>query len=154
VVRLSQLIGQRVVDRDGQLVGSIHSVLIDTERSGITAALLQLPVGGHGILEWSAIVSVGRDAVTATAGAQTREPEGESEQRLLRGELDVFGKNVLTADGASLGELSDLELDEVSGRIVRLHLPDQVVPAGRFLTIGADVLIIAAASSSTAASAG
>lgn len=143
MIRLSQLIGQRVVDRDhGRSLGGIQRLLLDTERGAFTAAQLQPPVGGQAIIDWSAIAEVGVDAVIASR-AQTRPPEDEREQRLVRGDLELLGKTVLTEDGTSLGELQDVELDEVSGRVVRLLLADQALPVDRFVALGSDVLIIA-----------
>ncbi|CAN5642133.1 hypothetical protein BH23CHL7_BH23CHL7_01030 [soil metagenome] len=143
MIRLSQLIGQRVVDRDhGQSLGGIQRLLLDTERGSFTAAQLQPPVGGQAIIDWSAIVGLGDDAVIASEG-QTRPPDDEREQRLVRGDLELLGKAVLTEDGTSLGELRDIELDVASGRVVRLLLEDQAIPVDRFVALGSDVLIIA-----------
>jgi len=155
MIRLTQLVGQRVLTREGsQLVGAVHRVLLDPGRGMIIAAQLQAPVGGHSILDWAIVESVGRDGVVVSE-ARTREPEGEREQQLIDGRLELFGKSVLTEDGTALGEIEDIELDEVSGRVVRLHLPDQVLPLGRFVAVGPDVVIIAAPmASSAAASAG
>jgi sporulation protein YlmC with PRC-barrel domain len=144
VIRLSQLIGQRVVTRDGgHLLGGIERVLLDVGRGAISVAQLQPPTGGQVIFEWSAVAEIGRDAVIASE-SRTREPEGELEQRLVRGELELMGKTVLTEEGSSLGELEDLEIDESSGQVIRIQLPNLVVPVDRFVAVGPDVVIIAA----------
>jgi sporulation protein YlmC with PRC-barrel domain len=154
VIRLSQLVGQRVLSRrDGGFIGSIRKMLLDPSRGAISRAALEAPIGGTLMLEWSAVVEVGSDAVMIASDGALGRPAGERDELLLGGRLDLIGKTVLTDEGDSLGELEDVDLDELSGRVVRLHLPGQVVTPGRFVALGPDALIIAATSAiSTAAS--
>jgi sporulation protein YlmC with PRC-barrel domain len=143
VIRLSQLIGQPIVARaDGQRVGSIQRLLLDPGRGAISAALLEAPVGGALVLDWSKVVAVSQDAVLVEAVTATRHAEGDAELRLVSGQLELVGKRVLTAAGDELGELEDVEFDEHSGRVVRLHVPDQVLAPVRLVALGPDALII------------
>ena len=154
MIRQSQLIGQRVLSRSsGQFVGSVRRLLVDAHRGAVTTAQLEAPVGGAVLLDWSKVVAVSRAALMVDDEA-TRAPADERDQRFVNGHLEVVGKTVLTDEGDSLGELEDFELDEASGRVVRLLLAGQALTAGRFVAVGPDALIIAATSAtSTAASA-
>jgi sporulation protein YlmC with PRC-barrel domain len=154
VIRLSQVIGQRVVTRaGGQLLGSVRRLLLDTASGRITAADLERPAGGSTFIDWSAVMAVGPDALLVDSVDVAREPNEGNEQRLLGGELDLPGKLVLSQHGDALGELEDLEFDEQSGRVVRVHVPGHALSAP-LVALGPDALIIATASAtSTAASA-
>jgi sporulation protein YlmC with PRC-barrel domain len=146
VIRLSQLIGQRVLTRgSGELIGSVRRVLLDPASGAITLAQLDGPAGATIILEWSSVVAVGSHAVMVNDDAQTRTPIPESDTRFVNGEFEVLGKTVLTDEGTSLGELADLDLNEVSGRVTRLHLPEQAVAVNQFVAVGPDAVIIPSA---------
>lgn len=149
MIRHSQLIGQRVLARDsGQFVGSIRRLLLDPQRGAVTAAQLEAPVGGTVILDWSKVIGLANDAVMADGNA-TRPAADEREEQFINGRLEAVGKTVLTDAGDALGELDDFELDEVSGRVLRLHVPAQVLTAGRFVAVGPDAVIIAATSATS-----
>jgi sporulation protein YlmC with PRC-barrel domain len=144
VIRLSQLIGQRVVQPDGLgMVGSLQRLLLDPGRSTVIAAQLERPEGGDVIMDWAHVANVTNDSVVVHAGQVTRPADSEQEQRLIAGQLELLGKTVLTQEGDSLGELEDLELDEISGRLVRIHAADHAVPVDRLVALGPDALIIA-----------
>jgi sporulation protein YlmC with PRC-barrel domain len=155
MIRLSQLIGQPVVARGGgERLGSVRRVLLEPQRGSVTAAHLTTPEGRQLILPWAAVSEVGVDGIFVHGSNVAHPAEGEQEERLVSGELEVLGKSVLTDEGDSLGELEDVELDEQSGRVVRLHVPGQAVTVGRFVSLGPDAVIIAATmATSTTASA-
>jgi sporulation protein YlmC with PRC-barrel domain len=155
MIKLSQLTGQRVTAKgNGEQLGSLRRVLLEPERGSVTAAHLITPEGRQLIMPWSAVSEVGVDGIFVHAGSAARPAEGEQEERLISGDLEVLGKSVLTDEGDSLGELEDVELDEKSGRVVRLVVPGQSVTVGRFVSVGPDAIIIAATrATSTAASA-
>ena len=142
-VRWSQLIGQRVLARDnGQLVGSLRRLLLDPDGPAIVAAQLDGGGGGTSIVDWSAVASIGPDAVMVERAASAREPRDDREQQLLAGRQELEGKLVLTEMGDSLGQLEDLEFERDGGRLVRLHVPGEVVDVERILAFGPDMLII------------
>lgn len=155
MIRLSQLIGQRVLTRDnGTLVGSVKRVLLDPGRSSVDVAQLERPEGGDVIVDWANVAGVAGGAITVHDGETSRPVEGAREEALVAGQLELFGKSVLNDRGDSLGELEDLELDEVSGRVVRIHVGGQAVRVDRFVSLGPDAIIIAATrATSSAASA-
>lgn len=142
-VRWSQLVGQRVLAREsGQLLGSLRRLLLDPETVTVVAAQLEGGAGGISVVDWSAVASVGPDAVMVGSAEAARDPRDERERQLLAGRLDLDGKLVLTELGDSLGQLEDLELEIESGRLVRLHVPGEVVDVDRIVGLGPDMLIL------------
>lgn len=142
-LRWSQLVGQRVIARDnGQLLGSIRRLLLDPGSATIVAAQLEGGGGGTSIVDWSSVASIGSDAVIVGHADAARDPRDERENALLAGRLDLAGKLVLTEMGDSLGQLEDLELEVASGRLLRLHVPGEVLDVERVVALGPDMLIL------------
>ena len=144
MIRLSQLIGQRVIaESDGSQLGSIRRLLLDPASGSIAVAQLEVPAGGNAMLEWSAVRRIGDDAVLVAAPDVTRAPDGERELQLISGDLELLGKSVLTDEGNALGELADVDLNEASGRVTQIHLADESLFVGRFVALGPDAIIVA-----------
>lgn len=145
MIRLSQLRGQRVLDRQSaQLLGSVRRVLVDPARVSVTGAQLDGVIGDATILPWPAVLSIGPDAVMVESGDVLQEPSADMEDKLGRGVFDLQGKQVLTDQGDSLGQLEDVEFDEDSGRVTRLTVPGHSLPLQRFVAVGPDALIVPA----------
>lgn len=143
MIRLSQLTGQRVLTRDSaQQIGSIRRLLLDPTAGTVAAAELEGVVGDGTILEWSNVASIGPDAVMVEAADAARGANSEIEQRLAAGELDLAGKLVLDETGDSLGPLEDLEFDETTGRLARIHVPGHALPLDRLLAVGPYAIIV------------
>lgn len=134
-------------------MGSVRRLLLDPARGVIIAAQLERPAGGDTMIDWPAVAAIGPDAVMVADDSVLRPARDEMEQRLAAGELDLAGKLILTEHGDSVGQLEDLELDEVSGRVSHLIVPGHSLPP-RFVSLGRDALVIAATNAAaTAASA-
>jgi sporulation protein YlmC with PRC-barrel domain len=146
VIRLSQLVGQRVLAADsGLLLGSVRRLLV--EPVGPSVALAQVDGAADGqpsVVEWSAVAGIGPDALMVERADAVRPPAAEHEQRLVQGKLEITGKLVLDESGDALGPLEDLEFDERSGRLLRLHVPGHSVEVDRFIALGPDALIVPA----------
>jgi sporulation protein YlmC with PRC-barrel domain len=152
VIRLTQLVGQRVVTAEGgALVGSIRRLLLEPHRGAFGAAEVETPEGRQKILDWRHVTGVTDDALLVRRDTVLRDAEGDRETDLINGRLDILGKTVLTEAGDGLGELEDVGLDEISGRVVRVHLPDQAVTVTRLVALGPDALIIATTNTSSRA---
>ena len=143
MIRLSQLKGQRVLTQTGaQSMGSIRRLLLDPRASAIVAAELEGVVGTDTILKWPSVASIGRDAVMVESAEAVRGPQTEMEQRLVAGDLDLQGKQVLDEGGDALGPLDDIEFDERSGRLTALVVPGHALPLDRVLAVGPDAIIV------------
>jgi sporulation protein YlmC with PRC-barrel domain len=143
VIRLSQLTGQRVLTRDGaRQLGSIRRLLLDPARGIVVSAELEGGVGEATMLDWESVASIGPDAVMVESEDVVRGAQSDIEQRLSTGELDLRGKQVLDEGGDSLGPLDDLEFDEASGRLARIHVPGHALPMERLIAVGPDAIIV------------
>lgn len=143
MIRLSQLTGQRVLTRDGaRQVGSIRRLLLDPASGTVVGAELEGGVGDATMLDWSSVASIGPDAVMVETDDVVRVAQSDVERRLAAGDLDLKGKQVLHEGGDSLGPLEDLEFDETSGRLARLHVPGHALPMDRLIAVGPDAIIV------------
>jgi sporulation protein YlmC with PRC-barrel domain len=146
VILLSQLIGQRVLAADtGLLVGSLRRLMLDPAGPAVKMAQVDRADGPLGIVDWSAVTDIGPDAVTIEHADAVRPPDGGDEERLVQGKLELTGKLVLDEGGDALGPLEDLEFDERSGRLLRVHVPGHVVEVERIVALGPDALIVPSA---------
>lgn len=142
-LRWSQLVGQRVIARSsGQLLGSMRRLLLDPEVPAVTAAQLEGGPSGQSMLDWSALASIGPEGVAVEAADSAREPRTERERQLMAGRFEILGKLLLTELGDSLGAVEDIEIDALSGRLLRLHVPGEAVDIERLLVFGPDMLVI------------
>jgi sporulation protein YlmC with PRC-barrel domain len=147
MIRYSQLRGQRVLARaDAQLVGSVRRLLLDPASVSVSGAQLEGVVGDATILPWNAVVAIGPDAVMVESAEVLRPPGPELEARIGEGIFDLEGKQVLTDQGDSLGQLQDIEFEERSGRVTQLHVPGHSLALQRFVAVGPYAVIIPAAS--------
>jgi sporulation protein YlmC with PRC-barrel domain len=143
VIRLSQLTGQRVLTRDGaRQLGSIRRLLLDPMEGMVVSAELEGGTGEGTMLDWTSVASIGPDAVMVESEDVVRDARSDLERRLAAGELDLAGKQVLDEGGDALGPLEDLEFDEASGRLARLHVPGHALPMEHLVAVGPDAIII------------
>lgn len=144
MIRLSQLTGQRVLTRDGaQQLGSIRRLLLDPQRDAVVSAEIEGGVGDATIIDWAAVASIGPDAVMVESADVVRGPQSDVEQRLAAGQLDLAGKQVLDDGGDALGPLEDLEFDETTGRLARIHVTGHALPLETLIAVGPDAVIVA-----------
>jgi sporulation protein YlmC with PRC-barrel domain len=116
----SELLEREVMDlRDGAVVGSVTD--FNVTRDGVVTQLGVLPLqwyrGGKGIAP-GAITNVTRERVSIDdAGLlDDFDPDGETSLSAMLGD-NLYGKQVLQADGELLGLLADFAFDLGDGRI-------------------------------------
>jgi uncharacterized protein YrrD len=145
VIRMSQLVGQRVLARDtAQLVGSIRRLHLEAASARIVSLELEGISDRHNIVEWPAVVGIGRDAVIIGTSSDRREPLDASEQAFSSGEFDLPGKLVLQESGDAVGKLEDVFFDEKTGRVAELVVPGHLIPVERIVALGSYALIVPA----------
>jgi hypothetical protein len=123
-IRLSQLKGVAVTNREGGAAGAMVGWVIDTERRGIRLFGLK-PVGQDKILafSWSAlsftpaadsvgIPSLKKDAATALSPFAE---EARSQPSYLDVEDNLIGRGVVRADGETVGKVDDLVIEPRTG---------------------------------------
>jgi uncharacterized protein YrrD len=144
VIRLSQLVGQRVLAKDtAQMVGSIKRVHLDPASAAIVAVELDGVNDRDTIIDWSAVLGIGDDAVLIATAGDRREPLDATEQAFTSGDMDLPGKLVLQESGDALGKLDDVVFDEKTGRLAEVVVPGHNVAIDRIVALGSYALIVA-----------
>jgi uncharacterized protein YrrD len=115
------LIGMPLVAVDeGKRLGTLRGLEFDGS-SGQVQGLYFTGGDGQpdGMLPWSAVRSVGRDAITVESASAVT-PGADAAHRGKA--ADVRNRAVVTENGNRLGVVSDYDVDENSGRILTYHV--------------------------------
>lgn len=111
-----------------------------------TASIAAVHVGGRRnralLAGWDHVVGFGPDAVVVDAEDQLRHPDGEYEEQVAAGHLDLRGRRVLTDSGFEIGVLVDVEFDESTGALTLLTTSHTTVDADGLRTIGRYAVIV------------
>jgi uncharacterized protein YrrD len=91
---------------------------------------------------WSDVVGFGPDAVVVSEEERLRHPDGEYEQRVTGGQLELRGRRVLTDRGLEVGALVDVEFDERSGAITEIATDHARVSGDGLRVIGPYAVIV------------
>jgi sporulation protein YlmC with PRC-barrel domain len=121
-MKASELKGRAVVSMaDGVQIGRVDDVLFDTTALRV-AALVLTTTGGRSILPFAAVRSLGTDAVTVESATATQPAEAQADAgNLLRALGDLTGLKVVNGEGAYLGDVRDVTIEQASGAITELE---------------------------------
>jgi len=142
---------------EGKQVGKVDDLVIDPDRKAVS--WLRLHSGGllGGERLWvsvAAVHGVGEDAVTINAEADAHAPADAPEAlALVKAKRGVIGNKVITENGERLGEVRDYEFNPETFALTSLSVPPGMnvigeiltIPGDKVLTIGEDVVVVAAA---------
>ena len=142
---------------EGKQVGKVDDLVIDPDRKAVS--WLRLHSGGllGGERLWvsvAAVHGVGEDAVTINAEADAHAPADAPEAlALVKAKRGVIGNKVITENGERLGEVRDYEFNPETFALISLSVPPGMnvigeiltIPGDKVLTIGEDVVVVAAA---------
>jgi sporulation protein YlmC with PRC-barrel domain len=114
--------GKAVVSMaDGVQIGRVEEVLFDTAALKV-AALVLTTTGGRSILPFAAVRSLGADAVTVESATATQPAAAQADAgNLLRALGDLTGLKVVNGEGAYLGDVRDVTIDQASGTLTELE---------------------------------
>jgi sporulation protein YlmC with PRC-barrel domain len=114
--------GKAVVSMvDGVQIGRVEDVLFDTAALKL-AALVLTTAGGRSILPFAAVRSLGADAVTVESATATQPAAAQADAgNLLRALGDLTGLKVVNGEGAYLGDVRDVTIDQASGILAELE---------------------------------
>ena len=142
-MKASALKGKDVVSMvDGVQIGRVEDVLFDTNALRI-AALALTTTGGRSILPFAAIRSLGADAVTVESATATQPAAVQADAgNLLRGLGDLTGLKVVNGEGAYLGDVRDVTIEQSSGALTELeaHRGGMLGMGGTGVTIPASAI--------------
>jgi len=141
---------------EGKQVGKIDDLVVDPERKAVS--WLRLHTGGMlgGERLWvsaEAVHFVGENAVTINSEADTRAPSDAPEAvALVKAKREIIGNTVITENGDRVGEVRDYEFDPDTLALTYLSVPPGMnvvgeilmIPGDKVLTIGQDVIVVAA----------
>lgn len=137
---------------DGRKLGQVKDLVINPEEAKVDFILVSNGswyVGAR-VLPFKAVMGVGEHAVTTESeNLLATINETSSANSLLQRNIEVKGNRVLTNKGNLIGVVSEYEIDENTGKLVRLEYKTaldeskiEIVEAENVLTYGADVIVI------------
>lgn len=94
------------------------------------------------LVDWSSIVGFGPDAVVVDSADSLRAADGDHEERVAGGHLDLPGRRVLTDGGYEIGELADVDFDESSGVLELIRTTRTTVGGDGLLVIGPYAVVV------------
>lgn len=142
-MRWRSALGRDVVDTSSaKTIGTVEALVIEPETRRVTA--LVVAGADPSVLDFSALTAFGRDAVTVDGTAALRAPADDREKRVVDGELDPIGTQVLTEDGDLLGVVADIDVDREDGLVNSIVMADDQLAATRLLGVGSFAVVVRA----------
>lgn len=137
---------------DGRKIGQVKDLVINPEEGKVDFIMVSNGswyVGAR-VLPYKAVLGVGEHAVTTESENQLAAiNETASANSLLQRNIEVKGNRVLTKRGNLIGVVSEYELDELTGKLLRLEYKTaqdesvtEIIEAENVLTYGADVIVV------------
>ncbi|MER7282244.1 hypothetical protein ABT369_48225 [Dactylosporangium sp. NPDC000244] len=140
----SEAAGRPVVAMDeARTVGSVADLVVDPHEQRIVALRLRHKVHGADTLLWSDLTAFGADAVTIASAARIAPPPA-SLDRLTGAGGHLLRKQLLTADGDSLGTVDNAEFDIQTGELTSLMVGNATVDGERLRGCGKFAVVVAA----------
>ena len=151
----SELIHRLLITRDGgEQVGKVQDLIVDKKGSQILGLLVDEKgwFSDAHIVRWSAVLSVGEDAVVIDSKTSVVKASEVPEINDVfdRGNV-LTGVRVRTTDGRDLGKFEGFYLDDKSGRILGYELSGGIgqkrrarsfLPTPASLEVGKDVAFV------------
>jgi uncharacterized protein YrrD len=121
MIKEHELIGKPVVLHDGQKLGSVIGVLLDSEASRLMALTINGEKDNPRAIPFEGI-RIGSDAVVVDQGIEEKPVSSwsKAQTEFLTGAYR--GREVLSTSGERLGSLADLCFDETTGQLVGIEI--------------------------------
>jgi sporulation protein YlmC with PRC-barrel domain len=126
---------------DGVQIGRVEDVLSDTAALRV-AALVLTTTGGRSVLPVGAVRSLGADAVTVESATATQAADQADASNLLLSLGNLIGLKVVKGEGAYLGDVRDVTIEQASGALTELeaHSGGMLGLGGTGVTISASAI--------------
>lgn len=137
---------------DGKKIGQVKDLVVNPEEGRVDFILVSNGswyVGAR-ILPYSDVMGIGEHAVTTESEAHlTSISDTSSANSLLQRNIEVKGNRVLTSKGNLIGMISEYEIDESTGRIIKVAYKTaedekniEYIDSDDVLTYGTDVVVV------------
>lgn len=145
-----EIIGLRIISiTDGTQVGSVKDVVINPQEKSLDFVVVDQPtdIFGAKVISFTHILGVGEFAVTILEPNVIQDVIQSAEAKdLLIQDTKVIGTKVLTKKGQMIGEVTELLVDEETGRVVACLFESQrqmcQVGIDKIITFGKELMII------------
>lgn len=142
-LRFARAVGTPVYSKSSaDQIGRVIRWVVDPASASVTA----VHVGGRRsralLADWEHVVGFGPDAVVVDDEERLRHPDGEYEEQVAAGHLDLRGRRVLTDTGFEIGVLVDVEFDESTGALTLLETSHTTVEGDGLRMIGPYAIIV------------
>ncbi|WP_030342265.1 PRC-barrel domain-containing protein [Streptomyces sp. NRRL S-1022] len=136
----SQAFGLPVITADDATsMGKVADLTVDAQDATVAAVRLSGAAGRAEALAWSAVESVGPDAVIVRSRVTA-----EQGQDRLPAHHRVLGSRVLTEHGVEHGTVRDVAFDPVSGRVLTLYTALGEIAGTRLMGLGSYAAVVRA----------
>lgn len=150
---IHDLLGMSLITvQEGTRLGTLQGVEIDTAKGRVRYLCFDgAETRADGVLPWSAVQAVGKDAITVDTVGSILEavPVEERDQVTLL----VGNRPVMTVGGTRLGNITGYDLDETTGRIESYHVAtggffgrlvnsERTFPHATVRTLGPDAIVV------------
>ena len=137
---------------DGIKLGQVKDLVINPEEGKVDFILVSNDswyTGGK-VLPYENVIGFGDDAVTTESDKQLSAiNENADASSLIQKNITVKGNRVLTNQGNFIGVITEYEINEKSGKLMRLEYQTtfdeakiEVIEGGNVVTYGAEVIVI------------
>lgn len=129
-------------------VGSIHTMLIDTDKSLVIGFLISLGLFSKPkYLSISDIASIDREGIVIKSLAMLVAPhEVVRAKKIIDDGIKILRQLVHTESGRRIGKVNDILIDTQSGTITKYYvhgiLSDRIIPAEKIITIDKKGLVV------------
>ncbi len=137
---------------DGRKIGQVKDLVINPEEGKVD--FLMVSNGswyvGAKVLPFNAVIGIGAHAVTTESEGQLSiVNENPIANTLLQRNIEVKGNRVLTNKGNLIGIITEYEIDENAGQILRIEYRSaqdektlSVIESQNILTYGSDIVVV------------
>ncbi|MBD0841438.1 PRC-barrel domain-containing protein [Streptomyces sp. TRM68416] len=141
----TQARGRAVMDlATAETVGTVSACTVAPSPARIAGLRLNTKGRGHHALDWNDVRSFGPDAVVVEEADRIRDEKAIGPDDAAHPAHDPIGKAVLTDTGLDKGTVTDVEFDELSGRISHLVTDEEQIPGDQLIGVGGYAVVVTA----------
>jgi uncharacterized protein YrrD len=139
---LRDLLGAPVIASDtAQRLGDLQEVLLAERPDRVVGIRISDATRHHAVVDWQH-VELGPDAVMVDHDSHVRTAEAGVEEEAASGHRSLLGATILDTDGASLGVVDDVTIDERSGDIESVRAGATAISRGSLRSLGRYALVV------------